>query len=253
MESRSPLLYFVLGTPGSGRRQIVADLALNGLATGDKAVLLIPELEKPTASLIPVSSWAWNEGAIEADIPAGATHAFMLADPALNPVDQVEALVAWLPASGARIGRVFTVVDCAFGHAHPDLFAWFEACVHFSDVVFFTNTAGVPGSWLVEFEKHFKKLFYPCLFERPVKGEVSNPALVLETMALRMTPAFEDEFALTTPEMAFEDEDEDEDGDDDPLVEEDEPLEDRYFARNGGAGNRVIVVPDIAPFLPQAK
>jgi len=250
MEARSPLLYFVLGTPGSGRRQLVADLALNGLAPGDKAVLLMPESGTSSASLIPVSNWTWNEGAIEAAVPAGATHVFMLAEPAVNPVDQVEALVGWLPASGAKVGRIFTVVDCTFGHAHPDLFGWFEACVHFSDVVFFTNTAGVPGSWVVEFEKHFKKLFYPCLFERPVKGEVSNPALVLETMALRMSPAFEDEFALAVPEYEFEDDDED--GDDDPLVEEDEPMEDRYFARNRGGGNRVIPVPDIAPFLPQA-
>ena len=251
MEARSPLLYFVLGTPGSGRRGIVADLALNGLAAGDRAVLLIPESEKSSASLIPVSAWTWNDGAIEAAIPADATHVFMIADSALSPVDQIEALVAWLPMSGARIGRVFSVVDCVFGHAHPDLFGWFEACVHFSDVVFFTSTAGVPGSWLLDFEKHFKKQFYPCLFERPVKGEVSNPALVLETMALRMTPAFEDEFALATAEYEVEGGDEDEG--DDAFVEEDEPLEDRYFARNGGGGNRVIPVPDIAPFLPQAK
>ncbi|HUG11963.1 MAG TPA: hypothetical protein VMM36_13165 [Opitutaceae bacterium] len=247
MKTPEPLIYFILGTPSSGRRGLVADLALNGLAAGDSAVLLMPGSDESTESLIPVSNWTWNNGAIEAAIPAGATHAFMLADPALNPVDQIEALVAWLPASGARIGRVFTVVDCAFGHAYPDLFGWFEACVHFSDVVFFTNTTGVPGSWLSDFEKHFKKLFYPCLFERPVKGEVPNPALVLETLALRMTPAFEDEFALAAVEYEIEGDDEDEE--DDSLVEEDEPLEDRYFARNGGGGNRVIPVPDIAPFL----
>jgi hypothetical protein len=251
MEARSPVLYFVLGTPGSGRREIVADLALNGLVAGASAVLLLPKSEETAASLIPVSNWSWDNGAIEAAIPTGATHVFMLADPKLDPVDQIEALVAWLPASGAKIGRVFTVVDCAFGHAHPDVFAWFEACVHFSDVVFFTNTAGVPGSWLVDFEKHFKKLFYPCLFERPVKGEVPNPALVLETRALRMTPAFEDEFALTAVDYEIEGDDDDED--DDSFVEEDEPLEDRYFARNGGGGNRVISVPDLAPYLKPAE
>lgn len=251
MEARAPLIYFILGTPGSGRRQIVADLALNGLAAGDKAVLLMPGSGKSPASLIPVSGWTWNDGTIEAAIPAGSTHVFILADPALNPVDQVEALVAWLPGSGAKVGRIFTVVDCTFGHSHPDLFGWFEACVHFSDVVFFTNTSGVPGSWAANFEKHFRKQFYPCLFERPVKGEVSNPALVLETMALRMSPAFEDEFALAVVDCEIEGDDEDEE--DESLVEEDEPLEDRYFARNRGGGNRVIAVPDIAPFLRTAE
>jgi len=250
MEARAPLIYFILGTPGSGRREIVADLALNGLAAGDKAVLLMPESGTSSASLIPVSNWTWSEGAIEADVPAGATHVFMLADPAVSPVDQVEALVAWLPASGAKVGRIFTVVDCTFGHAHPDLFGWFEACVHFSDVVFFTNRSGVPGSWLADFEKHFRKQFYPCLFEKPVDGEVSNPALVLEAQALRVSPAFEDDFELPGVEIEFEVEDEDE-GDED-IVEEEPPQEDRYFARNRGGGNRVIMVPDIAPFLPSS-
>lgn len=251
MEARQPLVYFILGTPGSGRRAIVADLVENGLAAADRAAFLIPGSESADGFAIPAVRWAWNEGAIEAGIPAGVTHVFMLADPAVSPVDQIEALVGWLPASGAKAGRIFTVVDCAFGHAHPDLFGWFEACVHFSDVVFLTNTSGVPGSWAVDFEKHFRKQFYPCLFERPVKGEVSNPALVLETMALRMSPAFEDGFALAVADYEIEGDDEDEV--DESLVEEDELLEDRYFARNGGAGNRVIAVPDIAPFLPKAE
>ena len=173
----------------------------------------------------------------------------MFADPRLSPVDQVEALVGWLPAAGARLARIFTVVDCAFGSTHPDLFAWFEACVHFSDVVFFTNRSGIPGSWISDFEKHFKKQYYPCLFEKPDGGEVPNPALVLEEQALRMSPAFEDDFELPAYEVEIETEEED---GEDAFVEEEEPQEDRYFARNRGGGNRVISVPDIAPFL-QAK
>jgi hypothetical protein len=247
MEARAPLVYYILGTPGSGRRGIVADLVANGLAATDSAALLLPEGASVAGATIPVAKWSWNERAIEAAVPAGASHVFMFADPGIDPVDQLEALVAWLPAVGAKIGRVFTVVDCTFGQAHPDLFGWFEACVHFSDVVFFTNRSGVPGSWISDFEKHFRKLFYPCLFEKPVDGEVSNPALVLEAQALRMSPAFEDDFELAGAEIEFEVEDEDE-GDDD-LVEEEPPPEDLYFARNRGGGNRVIKVPDIAPFI----
>jgi len=249
MEERSTLVYFILGTPGSGRRQIIDDLAINGLAPGDKPALLVPVAEVGGEASIPISTWALEGEAIHATIPDGASHVFMVADSRLNPVDQVEALVAWLPATGARIGRVFTVVDCNFGHAHPDLFPWFEACVHFSDVVFLTNAAGVPGSWLVEFEKHFKKKYFPCLFERPKNGEVANPALVLETLALRMTPAFEDEFSLG-PAVAVDFDDDEDDADFDDIEPEEEPLEDPYFVRNGGGGNRSQVVPDISPFLP---
>jgi hypothetical protein len=250
MELRPPLIYYIFGTPGSGRRAIAADLMANGLASGASAAVLIPEDAPADGRTSPVARWEWNEGAIDAEGPAGASHVFMFADPGMNPVDQMEALVAWLPTVGAKIGRVFTVVDCAFGHAHPDLFGWFEACVHFSDVVFFTKRSGVPGSWISDFEKHFRKQFYPCLFEKPVDGEVSNPALVLEAQALRMSPAFEDDFELAGEEIEFEVEDEDE-GDDD-VVEEEPPQEDIYFARNRGGGNRVITVPDIAPFLKTA-
>ena len=199
MEQRSPLLYFVFGTPGSGRRVILGDLAENGLGPEAKPVLLLASSDADAEIGIPVSRWSWSDGAIRAEIPAGASHVFMMADPRVNPVDQVESLVTWIPMNGVAIARVFTVVDCTFGHAHPQLFPWYEACVHYSDVVFFTNRSGVPGSWISDFEKHFKKKYFPCLFERPSKGEVANPALVLETLALRMTPVFEDEFTLASP------------------------------------------------------
>ena len=247
METRAAQLYFILGTPGSGRREIVADLVANGLGTDDRAVLVTPPGDGGEIEGVAHSTWNWTGGAIEFVLPEGVSHVFLFADPFRSPVDQTEALVAWLPESGAKLARVFTVVDCALGHANPPMFPWFEACVHFSDVVFFTNRSGIPGSWIAEFEKHFKKRYYPCLFEKPDKGEVSNPALVLENMALRMSPAFEDEFSLATVDYEIEGDDEDED--DDNFVEEEERMEDPYFARNRGGGNRVIEVPDIRPFL----
>ena len=248
METRAPVVYFVLGTPGSGRRAIVADLVANGLSPEDSAALLLPGGMQAANGTVKIGEWTWSESSISGNIPAGATHVFLIADPTLSPVDQVEALVKWLPETGAQLGRIFTVVDCAFGSAHPDLFGWFEACVHFSDVVFFTNRSGIPGSWIRDFEKHFKKLYYPCLFEKPDGAEVANPALVLERQALRMSPAFEDDFELAGAGAEYEIEVDDEDEDDD-FVEEEPPQEDRYFARNRGGGNRVIQVPDIAPFL----
>lgn len=250
MERGSPLVYLIFGTPGSGRRLIVDDLAANGLGEGDKPVLLAAQGDEPRGAKIPVSGWSWKDKAIHGAIPAGATHVFLLADPRVNPVDQVESLLSWLGVNGAKIGRVFSVVDCQFGHAHPQLLPWFEACVHFSDVVFLTNTAGAPGSWITEFEKHFKGKYFPCLFERLSKGVVANPALVLETPALRMTPAFEDDFSLAGPPEYSTNFDDDED--DDAEDQEDEPLVDPYLARNRGGGNRVIEVPDITPFLPAA-
>lgn len=246
-----PLVYFILGTPGSTRQVLVADLVENGLSEKEKAMILHAEGDAVEVTGVSGTTWQWEEGAIVAALDAGATHVFFFADPRRNPVDQMEALVTWLPGANAKIGRVFTVVDCRLGQANPLMMPWYEACVHFSDVVFMENRTDVPGGWISEFEKHFKKQHFPCLFELPRNGEVGNPALVLETLALRMAPIFEDDFSLTPGSEYSTDFDDDEE-DDDVDAEQDQPLEDPYFARNRGGGNRVIDVPDITPFLPKA-
>ena len=136
--SEKPLVYLILGAAGSGRREVVADLIEGGLGAGGRALVLLSDGERAAdsdARLGEPGRWHWAGDRIDSPELAGATHVFLFGDGRRNPVDQVEAFQAWLPASGGELGRILCVVHCGLVAQHKELRVWFDACVHFSDVV----------------------------------------------------------------------------------------------------------------------
>lgn len=242
-----PLVYFMLGTAWSGRRAVLRELIAAGLTEGDRAAVLLSAAETPAEAdaLLPnVARWTWTEhGTMQAALPTGATHVFIINEARRNPVDQVEALKPWLEANGAELGRIFSVVDCGLAAAHPALLPWFDACVHFSDVVLLNRREGVENKWLSDFQKRYTDQFYPCLFELVKQDRVKNPLVVLDPTARRISQYFEDE-----PEWSFENEEDDEESSDDEEVEL-KPVEDPYLERRAG-GRRVKEIPDLVKILP---
>jgi hypothetical protein len=234
----------VLGAAGSGRREILADLIEGGLGEGDRPAVLVSQEEPADAAdarLPGAGRWRMRpEAGIEAEFPGDATHVFILTDGRRNPVDQIEALKDWLAGQAAELARVVCVVDCRLGERNPRLFAWFEACIHFSDVVLLARREGVSNKWIGDFRREFESRFYPCLFEYVKEGRVGNPALVLAPVARRMSHVFDEQ------EWIVEDDDEEEveDGDEDEM----KPEEDPYLERRMG-GRRVKEIPDIRAFL----
>lgn len=231
----------MLGSSGSGRREILADLIGGGLGEEDRAGVLVSSGEDPAPGPAGWAAWTLLAGpAVEAELPADATHVFILLDGRRNPVDQLEAWKGWLDARGAGVSRVLCVVDCQLASRNPKLFAWYEACIHFSDVVLLNRREGVPDKWIRGFQGEFEHRFYPCLFEFVKEGRVRNPALVLAPVARRMSLAFDE------PEwVSEEDEEEQEDGEEVEV----KPQEDPYFERRMG-GRRMREIPDIAGYLP---
>ena len=250
--AEKPWVYLILGATGSGRRDVLADLIEGGLDEADAPAVLLPAAEAATeadAKLPRVERWTWlDEGAIAATLPAGATHVFFVADGRRSPVDQAEAFRPWFEAQGAEMGRVICVVNSQLAEKHPPLLAWFEACVHFADVVLLNKREGVENKAISDFLAHFKKQYYPCLFEFVKDGRVKNPALILEPQARRMSHVFDEEqnWVFTNAEGEEIDEQEETDDDDDEI--EAKPEEDPYFERRNG-GRRVKEIPDIAKFL----
>lgn len=252
--SEKPLVYVILGAAGSGRREVLADLASEFIEDGSPSCVLLSETEKPDPfddKLGGVTRWTWDpQGFIVAVLPAGAETIFFVTDGRMNPVDQMEALKPWIDGQGAELGRILLVVDCKLAESHPPLIAWYEACVHFADVVLLGKREGIPNKWISDFQARFADLHYPCLFEFIKGGRVKNPALILSPVPRRMSHVFEDEQDWIIIDDVEEDEDEE-------LVEgaetEEEieiaPAEDPYFARRMG-GRRVKEIPDIAKFLP---
>ncbi|MEX2044080.1 MAG: hypothetical protein WD941_01930 [Opitutus sp.] len=247
-----PLVYLILGAAGSGRREVLADLIANGLDETDRAAVMFSDNEEAgaaDATLAGLSRWTWRDGTIEGTLPPGATHVFFVTDGRRNPVDQTEVFKAWVAAQGGEVARVICVVNSRLAEKNPPLMAWYDACVHFADVVLLNRREGVDNKWMTGFQTHFKKLYYPCLFEFVKEGRVKNPVLVLVPEARRMTHAFdaEEDWIFTNSAGNAIDEQE-ESGDGEEEIEA-QPEEDPYFERRMG-GRRIREIPDIAKFLP---
>jgi hypothetical protein len=256
----STSVYFVIGTPGSGRRGIVRDLMANGLAAEERALVLLAagEAADPADTKlqampnVEVRPWAWQPAVAPAiaELPpvegaAGAT-IFFLADSRISPIDQLEALKPWLVNQGATLARVFCVVDCQLAEKHPVLKQWFAACIHFADVVFLTRREGVANKWLSDFIKVFTDEYFPCHFVQvKTKGDLANPALLLDPTPRRVSQYFDEgETSYEIEGLETDDGAEaDEEADADLLPEE------PYFTRDR-SGRREKEVPDIRDHLP---
>ncbi len=251
MPAEKILVYLILGATGSGRRELLFDLIEGGLVEGDRPAVMLSAAEPADAfdaRLPAVSRWEWRDGMIIGNLPTEVTQVFFVADGAQNPVEQIEVFKVWLEAQGGELARVITVVDCQLAEKHAPLLAWFEACVHFSDVVLLNKRDGVENKWMSDFLTHFKKLYYPCLFEPVKEGRVKNPALLLDPQARRMTHVFdaEQDWIFTNSEGEVIDEEEETEDSDEEV--EAKVAEDPYFVRDA-AGRRAKRLPEIAKFL----
>ena len=248
--SASPLVYLLLGAAGSGRREVLADLREGGLATGDQPAVLLAEGEASDpneAKLGAIIRWTLQSGAIAAALPPGATHVFFVTDGRHDPLDQIEAFKPWLEAHGGGLARVLCFVNCELAEKNPPLLAWFDACVHFADVVLLSRREGVANKWLSDFQTHFKGQFFPCLFEFVKQGRVANPALLLEPQARRMTHLFDEEpdWIFTTADGKVLEDEEEAEGDEEVEVT---PAPDPWLVRDA-TGRRVKKIPDIRKFI----
>lgn len=248
MGSAIPLVYVVLGTPGAGRRAVVRDLVENGLEPAARARVLLAEGEAadPADELlgglghVEVRRWRWAGPGFPVGAARGVDCLFLLADPRVSVVDQLEALKPWLAEEGAELGRVLTVVDCGLAEKTAALLPWFDACIHFSDVVFLARREGVANKWLSDFTARYRDQFYPCHFLPLKKKDLENPALVLDPTPRRVSQYFEEEVVLPDVEIETDDDEDEED--------EDAPVEDPYLERMRG-GRRVKEVPDLRDHL----
>lgn len=247
---QKPLIYLILGATGSGRREVLADLIEGGLGDGETAAVLLSADEPAEAveeRLPQIARWRWTGEFIEGALPAGATTVFFVTDGRTNPVDQIEVFKAWLEAQGGELARVLCVVNCQLAAAHSALRAWYEACVHFSDVVLLNRREGVENKWMSDFQGHFKDQFMPCLFEMVKAGRVKNPRLILDPQARRLSHVFDEEqdWIFTDAEGTEIDEEEETEGDEEVEATLEE---DPYFERLNG-GRRAKEIPDVRKYL----
>ncbi len=225
---------------------MLADLIEGGLGPDERAAVLLSAAEPadPRDARLPVAGrWRLlSATAAEAELPADATHLFIVLDGRANPIDQLEGLKAFLTERGQEVARILCVVHCRLLEQTPKLLAWYEACIHFSDVVLLNRREGVPNKWIGDFQARFTSRFFPCTFEFVRDGKVKNPALVLAPVARRISHFFDEAEWVAVDD---EDEEEMEDGDEVEVRAEVDP----YLERRHG-GRRVHELPHIADYLP---
>lgn len=249
------LLYIVLGSANSGRRDVIADLIRNGTDPDTETVTLyLPEGEDPCPAdevfgklrNTTTANWQMDEGTrMLAEAPAeGSDILFFLTQGSSDPIDQLEAIHDWAVEQGnIEIGRIFTVLNSQLAANEKGTRAWYEACIHFSDIVFFNIREDIPNKWFKDFEDHYAKECFPCLFELVKKGRVRNAAELLYPEARRMSLAFDD----LDPSMADSDYEVEIEATSDE-DESDETQVDPYFERLE-SGYRIKRLPDISKFL----
>ncbi len=259
-------VYVFLGARASGRREVIADLIRFGLnPQEDRALVFLPqeepeqEIDSQIDALEHAQTVRWNpasEAVVDVDELPAATHAFFVVDGAEDPVDQLERLRDWLQEHPEwELGRVITVLHSRLLYERKELIPWFDACIHFSDVVLMNRREDVPNKWFSDFEGRFKKECYPALFDIVKKGRVRNPAEILYPEPRRLSQAFDEIYEqlsgedLPDIEIVHEIVDEadavsDTELDDD---DEDEEIVEPYFERLV-SGERVRRLPNIKKF-----
>jgi hypothetical protein len=240
----APQVYLIYGSPDSGRREVIFDLIEGGISK-DQATLYFRPSSEPSAphdeqieALENVSAVEWqlkDSKVTHGAITAAPEKIIFLAPGQSDPADCAEALKQWTDHNNCSIARLITVVNCSFLKSKPKAKAWFDACIHFSDIVLLNRREDVDNKWIKEFESAYKKEHYPARFLLIKKGRVANPPEILDPEPRRLSLYFDELIPIEDDE--FEDE-----------HQPDDTKPDRYIERLE-SGQRAKPVPGIEQFL----
>ncbi len=239
-----PLVYIVFGAPDSGRREVLYDLIDSGIEKSTEVLLFLPKGETPStwdekiAAIERVTkvNWTLDKAKVaHGTISAAPEVIIFLASGTSDPADIAEALKSWIDHNNCELGRVFTVVNCALLQEKPAALSWYDACIHFSDVILLNRREKNDNKWIKDFELYYKKQCTPARFILVKKGRIPNPAEVLIPEARRLSLYFDELIPI------------EEDG----LEEGEQPDDtkpDKYIERLEN-GHRAHKIPDIQRYL----
>jgi len=244
MPDQAPLVYLVYGISASGRRDVIFDLIEGGIDPKASVLYFRPEgsedspIDERIQALSNVSVVPWKlSGAkvMHGKISAAPEKIIFLAPGTADPADVAEAIKNWTDHNHCEIARIITVVHSCFLMEQPAAQAWFDACIHFSDIVLLNRRETVDNKWVKHFEQRYTKERFPCRFILVKKGRVDNPAEVLDPVARRLSLYFDE--LIPIEEDEFEDEEQPED-----------TRPDKYIERLE-SGHRACPIPDIGKLL----
>lgn len=211
----SPKVYLILGFDDSGRRAILTDF-IDSIGT-ESPILYFRHKDEVTSdsdtlleNLNQVSTvhWSVENTKIKHDsITESPSSIFFLTPSSIDLADVMEALKGWLSKNECQLTRIITVVNCKSLSENGVMNSWYEAAIHFSDMVLLNRREGVSEKWIKEFISSKKKQFHPTRFELVKKNRVNNPIDALDSQTYRtslffddLIPIEEDEFEDLLPE-----------------------------------------------------
>lgn len=197
----SDRLAFVLLGPGSPQRAVVAD----ALAASAR------DLGRTPFRAEPGTGWTLADGRLDVAVPEGCDTLFLESAAWDDPRDFLEAVAAWLPASGIAFARVLTVLPCAYAERHSaHLAGWIDLWLHFTDYLFLVERDDTATKWINALTAKLKAEALPCHVEFWKADSPRNPALVLLPEARRIAKLFDVEPTLPKDiEAVIEEGDED--------------------------------------------
>jgi len=182
-------IYVILGLGEGGRREIAAYLDRFGLEHDDAAPIF-DHLTSP-------------DQVTQLDFSHEV--AFLLPPGEEDPRPWLEAVATLTRQEAHELGRIFTLIDCTLLAAHAKCRAWYDACLHFGDVVLLANREGAGNKWVRAFEKELQRLALPSIIAMVKKGgRVDHPAELLFPEPRRVSLFFDEPEVELPPWEVFE-------------------------------------------------
>ena len=212
--AESPNVYLILGPNGSGRRAILSDFI-----DSSESVLSVlyfkhrdeirNDYDEYLEHLNKVSTvlWSVEDSKIRHEsISVSPSSIFFIAPASINLADIIEGLKGWLNKNNCHLTRIITVINCKSLSENDSQYSWYDAAIHFSDMVLLNQREGVSEKWIKNMVTEKKKMYHPTRFELIKKNRVNNPSDILDSQTYRnslffdnLIPIEEDEFEDDLP------------------------------------------------------
>lgn len=185
--------HILLGAPGPALVELAQFLRREGFEDPHAVRLLAHASHLPAIGEDPAVT-AWETGTPLPPLPPAEEDCpvlFLLPSLA-DPRSALEAIRAWLELHERELSRILTLVDCEGLAADASHHAYYDLCLHFSDVLLLGRREEVPKKWVQEYQKRLHKLAVPTLIEFAKKGgKVTDPIALLYPEARRVSQFFD--------------------------------------------------------------
>ncbi len=196
--------FLVLGTVGSGRLGTVYDIMENGFVDGSFCAVFASKNE-PVGEFDAKISDSSAGGLILYSQPEDVvkvlngpdakkfTDVIYVADSTRTLADEVEFFKSLCDAGLLKLSQVWGFMDCRlFDYGKDKVYPYFDAVAHFSDCVFLSNRADLPGKAVEALKERYEKMFHPHLYVYVKSGfKVDNPMEATIDEARRISMYFD--------------------------------------------------------------